>query len=83
MRLRFKLQRERLLLSTGVNEFSIPQSFQTGSESQPAAYPVGTMGSSPEVKGRGLNLRSKLRLVPRLRMRGTTLPHVYQKAFTN
>jgi len=49
IRLRFKLQRERFLLSAGVKELSIPQSFRTGSESQPAASPVSTMGSSPEV----------------------------------
>jgi hypothetical protein len=66
-----------------VEEFSIPQSFQTGPESQSAAYPVGAMGTSPEVKGRVMKLTAELRLVPRLRMLETTLPQGYQKVFSN
>jgi hypothetical protein len=45
IRLRFKIQRERLLLAAVVKEFSILQSFQTGSESKPVAYPLATMGA--------------------------------------
>ena len=58
IRSRFKLQRESFLLSARVKEFSIPQSFQTGSESQSAASPVSTVGVFTGSKRQSYDLAS-------------------------
>jgi hypothetical protein len=58
---------------TGAEEFSSSSCAQTGSEADPASYPMGTGGPFPggKARGRGVTLTTHPHLVPRLSMSRT------------